>query len=257
MMQELSKAKISLISSLSVKKFRDEHNLFVAEGHKIVDEIFNSKLKIKYLIYNSDKNTDIKLGNFEVYFTPEITFKKISSLKTAPSVLAVVEIPEYKTQIKDFSKKLTMAADAIQDPGNLGTLIRICDWFGIENLVCSHSSADLYNPKVIQATMGAFLRVKVHYVNLSEFIQQYISETKLPCYGTFLEGENIYKTELSSSGLFVLGNEGNGISAEVEKLLSRRLFIPPFSQRQQHAESLNIASAASVISSEFRRRIEE
>jgi RNA methyltransferase, TrmH family len=257
MMQELSKAKISLISSLSVKKYRDEHNLFVAEGNKIVDEILNSDLNVKYLIFNSDKSSDIKLGNFEVYFTPETTFKKISSLKTAPSVLAVVEIPEYKTQIKDFSDKLTMAADAIQDPGNLGTLIRICDWFGIENLVCSHNSADLYNPKVIQATMGAFLRVNVHYVNLTEFIPQYILETKLPCYGTFLDGDNIYKTELSSAGMFVLGNEGKGISADVEKLLNRRLFIPPFSQRQQHAESLNIASAASVICSEFRRRIEE
>jgi TrmH family RNA methyltransferase len=256
-MQELSRAKISLISSLSLKKFRDEHNLFIAEGHKIVDEVLNSGLKIKYLIYNSDKNTDIKLGDFEVYFTPETTFKKISSLKTAPSVLAVVEIPECKFQIKNFEGKLTMAADSIQDPGNLGTLIRICDWFGIENLVCSHNSADLYNPKVIQATMGAFLRVKVHYVNLIEFVPQYILQTKLPCYGTFLDGENIYKSELSSSGLFVLGNEGKGISAEVESLLNRRLFIPPFSQSQQHAESLNIASAASVICSEFRRRLDE
>ncbi|MDD3687760.1 MAG: RNA methyltransferase [Bacteroidales bacterium] len=254
MMQELSKAKISLISSLSLKKFRDEHNLFVAEGHKIVDEVLHSGLKIKYLIYNSDKSSDIKLGDFEVYFTPETTFKKISSLKTAPSVLAVVEIPECKIQIKNFEGKLTMAADSIQDPGNLGTLIRICDWFGIENLVCSHNSADLYNPKVIQATMGAFLRVKVHYVNLLDFIPQYILQTKLPCYGTFLDGENIYKTDLSHAGMFVLGNEGKGISAEVERLLNRRLFIPPFSQSQQHAESLNIASAASIVSSEFRRR---
>ena len=156
MMQALSKAKISLISSLSLKKFRDGHNLFVAEGHKIVDEILNSELKVKYLIYNSDKNNHFEAGDFEVYEASEIVFKKISSLKTAPSVLAVVEMPEYLMQIKEFGGKLTMAADGIQDPGNLGTLIRICDWFGIENLVCSKNSADLYNPKLFRQQWERF-----------------------------------------------------------------------------------------------------
>lgn len=253
-MQELSKAKISLISLLSLKKYRDEHSLFVVEGPKIVDELLNSKFKIKCLVYNSDKCTDFNEGNVEVYITNEKGMKKISSFKTAPQVLAVAEIPLFETVVADFKDKLTMAVDEIQDPGNLGTLIRICDWFGIENLVCSENSADLYNPKVLQASMGAFLRVKVHYLNLVWFLDEYSKKTGHSCFGTFLEGENVYKTELPEVGLFVLGNEGRGISNDIKSKLKNKLFIPPYSSSGERAESLNIASAASIICSEFRRK---
>jgi TrmH family RNA methyltransferase len=169
--------------------------------------------------------------------------------------MAVVEIPEVEFGIISLKNKLTMCVDDIQDPGNLGTIIRICDWFGIENLICSNNSADLYNPKVIQASMGAFLRVKVFYQNLEEFIPEYSKITSHPSIGTFLEGEDIYKTDLPKSALVVLGNEGKGISAEVEKLLDSKVFIPPYLQTQKHAESLNISTAAAVVCSEFRRRM--
>ncbi len=253
-MQTLSKAKISLISSLTVKKYRSENNLFIAEGHKIVSELLSSNLEIKYLIYNEDKEIPSNSGNYEIFLTDDLGMKKISNLKTPSSVLAVVEIPKRDLNCFSLKDKLTMCVDDIQDPGNLGTIIRICDWFGIENLICSNNSADLYNPKVIQATMGAFLRVNVFYENLVEFIPEYTKITSQKCFGTFLEGENIYTAELPNSGLFVLGNEGNGISAEVESLINYKLFIPPFAKSDAHAESLNISIAAAIVCSEFRRR---
>lgn len=253
-MQTLSKAKISLISSLSVKKYRQENNLFVVEGHKIISELISSNFKVKYIIYNEDLEIPADSDDWEVLLTDEAGMKKVSNLKTPSSILAVVEIPEVEFGIIRLKNKLTMCVDDIQDPGNLGTIIRICDWFGIENLICSNNSADLYNPKVIQASMGAFLRVNVVYQNLEEFIPQYSKITSHPSIGTFLEGENIYKTDLPESALFVLGNEGNGISAQVACLLDGKISIPPFSKTGKHAESLNISAAASVVCSEFRRR---
>ncbi len=253
-MQTLSKAKTSLISSLSVKKYRQEHNLFVAEGHKIISEVINSGLCIKYLVYNEDREIPSLSGDFEVLVTDEAGMKKISNLKNPPPVLAVIEIPERKPEYINLKGKLTMCVDDLQDPGNLGTIIRICDWFGIENLICSNKSADVYNPKVIQATMGAFLRVNVFYENLVEFLPEYRKVTGHNCFGTFLEGENIYQTDLPESALFVLGNEGNGISPEVAEFLDSKILIPPYSQAGNHAESLNISVAAAVVCSEFRRR---
>lgn len=255
MIQQLSKSKISLISSLSIKKFRHQHKLFVCEGHKIVSELLDSDLTVKYVIYNESLEIPSVSGLFEVCFTDEAGMKKISNLKTAPSVMAVAEIPVNKLDIQLLKNKLTMCIDDIQDPGNLGTIIRICDWFGIENLICSENSVDLYNPKVIQATMGAFLRVKVFYSNLSEFIPEYQKITSNQCFGTFLEGENIYKTDLPESALFVFGNEGQGISQEVKALLNTKIYIPPYFKDGSHAESLNISTAAAVVCSEFRRNI--
>jgi TrmH family RNA methyltransferase len=237
-----------------VKKYRQENNLFVVEGHKIISELISSNFKVKYIIYNEDLEIPADSDDWEVLLTDEAGMKKVSNLKTPSSILAVVEIPEVEFGIIRLKNKLTMCVDDIQDPGNLGTIIRICDWFGIENLICSNNSADLYNPKVIQASMGAFLRVNVVYQNLEEFIPQYSKITSHPSIGTFLEGENIYKTDLPESALFVLGNEGNGISAQVACLLDGKISIPPFSKTGKHAESLNISAAASVVCSEFRRR---
>jgi TrmH family RNA methyltransferase len=254
MITELSKSKTSLIRSLSVKKYRQENNLFVAEGYKIISEILNSDYKIKYLIYNETKEIPSASGDFEIIITDESGMKKISNLKTTPGVLAVVEIPIQSIQIQSLKDNLTMVVEDIQDPGNLGTLLRICDWFGIENLICSHHSADVYNPKVIQASMGAFLRINVQYTDLPNFILEYKETTGHSCFGTFLEGENIYTSNLPQSGLFILGNEGNGISVEVEALVDKKIHIPSFSAGEIHAESLNISVAAAIVASEFRRR---
>jgi len=252
-MQELSKSKISLIRSLSQKKYREQHNLFIAEGQKIIDEIAESDFKLKYLVYNQDKDFDYVDANAESIITDNVGMKKISALKTPPAILAVVEQKDFGFTVDKAKDKLCLVADDIQDPGNLGTLIRICDWFGIENLICSNNSADLYNPKVIQASMGAFLRVNVHYTDLLDFISDYKSNTKNQCFGTFLEGENIYQSELPEKGLIILGNEGNGISKEVELLVDKKLHIPSFANGDNHAESLNISVAAAIVVSEFKR----
>lgn len=253
-MQDLSKAKISLIRSLSQKKYREQHNLFIAEGQKIIDEIAKSDYRIKHIIYNQDKDFDYVDTDTESFITDNVGMKKISALKTPPAILAVVEQKDNEIFTDKLKEKLCLVTDDIQDPGNLGTLMRICDWFGIENLICSNNSADLYNPKVIQASMGAFLRVNVHYTNLTDFIPDYKSHTENQCFGTFLDGENIYQSELPEKGLIILGNEGNGISKEVESLVDKKLHIPSFAKGSNHAESLNISVAAAIVVSEFKRR---
>jgi TrmH family RNA methyltransferase len=253
-MQNLSKSKISLFKSLSINKFRNEHNLFIAEGHKIIAEVLKSSLNIKYIIHTNKWGVNLKDTSFEIIETTESDIKKISNLKTPPSVIAIIEIPKSKLKPELLKNKLTLAIDDIQDPGNLGTIIRICDWFGIENVICSGNSVDIYNPKVIQATMGAFLRVNAFYVELDKFITDYKAKTSNICYGTFLEGENIYKTQINPEGLIVLGNEGQGISQTVEMLIDKKIVIPPYKNDEIHAQSLNISIAAAIICSEFRKR---
>ena len=177
--------------------------------------------------------------------------ERISQLKSANSVLAVVELPRHSLAKAQPAKNLVLALDRVQNPGNLGTIIRLADWFGISDIVCSEDTADCFNPKVVQATMGAILRVRVHYTNLSQwFANQH--DTKI--YGTFLEGENIYSAELDKSGVIVMGNEGQGISAEVAETVSHKLLIPPYPADRCGSESLNVAVATAVICSEFRRR---
>ena len=236
------------------KKYRQQQNLFIAEGQKIVDEIVESDLNIRYVIYNKDKSFNYISCQAESYITDNMGMNKISALKTPPAILAIVDQSYVKFSIEDINDKLCLVADNIQDPGNLGTMIRICDWFGIDNLICSKESADLYNPKVIQASMGAFLRVKIFYTNLSEFISEYKSLTQNQCFGTFIEGENIYQSKLSNKGLIILGNEGNGISKDIESFVDKKLHIPSFANSEKHSESLNISVAAGIIVSEFKRR---
>ncbi|MDR1761096.1 MAG: RNA methyltransferase [Bacteroidales bacterium] len=253
MTQKLSKAKISLIKSLSIKKYRQEHRLFIAEGTKIVNEILKSNLKIRYLIRTEDWAFNKTSIDFEDIITAENEINKISNLKTTSHVIAIAEIPDYNLNISFLKNKLTVVIDNIQDPGNLGTIIRICDWFGIENIICSNGSVDIYNPKAIQATMGSFLRVKVFYEDLQNFIKEYKNITGNCCYGTFLEGENIYKIPEKDNGLIVFGNEGQGISKEIEKIVDKKIMIPPFNENSEHSESLNISTATAIICSEFRR----
>ena len=255
MTENLSKSKISLINSLSIKKYRQQHNLFIAEGFKIVSEVLASNLNIRYLIKDENELFDYEDSGCEVIIAGSRDLKKISNLKTASSLIAIVEIPENILNVLDLNDKLSLAIDEIQDPGNLGTIIRICDWFGIEDIICSENSVDVFNPKVVQASMGAFMRVRVHYQNLTEFIPKYIAETENLCFGTFLEGENIYKASLPENALIVLGNEGKGISEDIEALIIRKLLIPAFNNNAEHSESLNVASATSIVCSEFRRKI--
>ncbi len=251
----LSKAIIKLIRSLDQKKYRIENNLFVAEGHKIVGEIIKSDIKIKYLIAVKDwLNENKKLPKTQVFEVTEKELQQISFQKTPQQVLAVCNLPEKKLHFDELRNSLSLALDDVQDPGNLGTIIRIADWFGIKNIIASPATADIYSPKVIQATMGAFARVNVHYHSLPEFFNKIQSETNLPVYGTTLNGENIYKQKLTNNGIIVMGSEGNGISKEVLKTLTKQLYIPPFQSDSPTSESLNVATATAIICAEYRRQ---
>ena len=244
----MTKAEIQFIRSLSDKRTRDAEHLFIAEGDKLVEEIRNSKFRIRR-IYTT--RTDINGENVE--FVDKKEMERISQLKTATDTLAVVEQPINRLDID--TKALMLALDGVQNPGNLGTIIRLADWFGIKDIVCSKECADLYNPKVVQATMGAILRVRVHYVdNLAALLSE--AKTKgMPIYGTLLTGKNIYTTDIENRGIIVMGNEGRGVSTECQATLTHHLLIPPYPADSPTSESLNVAMATGIILSEFRRRI--
>ena len=240
----ITRAEILDIKSLATKQGREELGAFIAEGEKLVGEIRNSSLRIRKIYQTKPIFSEGELIS-------EKEMDRISQLKTANSVLAVVELPESKLASVKPDKNLVLALDRVQNPGNLGTIIRLADWFGISDIVCSEDTADCFNPKVVQATMGAILRVRVHYTNLAEWLGSHKGAT---IYGTFLEGENIYSAELEKSGVIVMGNEGQGISSEVAKCVSHKLLIPPYPADRCGSESLNVAVATAVICSEFRRR---
>ena len=240
----ITRAEILDIKALATKQGREEQGAFIAEGEKLVGEIRSSDLRIR-------KIHQTKPIFAEGELISEKEMERISQLKTANSVLAVVELPKSRLASVKPDKNLVLALDRVQNPGNLGTIIRLADWFGISDIVCSEDSADCFNPKVVQATMGAILRVKVHYTSLVEWLKNQ-HNTKI--YGTFLEGENIYSAELDKSGVIVMGNEGQGISAEVAATVSHKLLIPPYPADRCGSESLNVAVATAVICSEFRRR---
>jgi TrmH family RNA methyltransferase len=250
----LSKNKIKLIRSLDLKKNRSEKGLFLAEGKKIVFDLLGSGLKpIEIFCTNEIAEKFPKKDNSLISITAENELKKISSLKSTPDIIALFLIPETTFNWEELSGKLSLVLDAIQDPGNLGTIIRTADWFGIKNIICSEDTADLYNLKTVQSTMGAIARVKVHYLPLKKFLTE-AKDHHIPIYGTFMEGDNIYKTDLSANGIVIMGNEGKGISKETEAFTDKKISIPNYSDSQNRSESLNVAIAASIICSEFRRR---
>ncbi|MDR0231834.1 MAG: RNA methyltransferase [Dysgonamonadaceae bacterium] len=247
----LSKNQIKFIKSLSQKKYRDESGCFLAEGNKLVADLlpyFDCELLLFEPSWLATQG-NIKVSQLIKADSGEID--KVSLLKNPQQVLAVFKQPQYTLDFALLSEKLSLVLDSIQDPGNLGTIIRIADWFGIENIICSLETADVYNPKTIQATMGALARVKVHYTDLSAFLEQ---NKTLPVYGTFLNGEDIYTGNLTSEGLIVMGNEGNGISEKIEQFISKRLYIPNYPADQPTSESLNVAVATAITCAEFRRR---
>lgn len=235
----VSKNQIKRIISLQQKKYRKESGLFFVEGKKVIQELLDSKFVLEELFVTESLFEHIP----QQTLISESDLKKISALTNPNNCLAVFRMPEPK---KINEKGIILALDKIRDPGNLGTIIRLCDWFGITDLVCSEDTVDLYNPKVLQATMGSITRVNVSYVNLNTFL----AETKLPVFGTFMEGENLYKSQLPQKGIIVLGNEANGISAEIEELITDKITIPRFGNP---TESLNVATATAIILSEFRR----
>jgi RNA methyltransferase, TrmH family len=239
----VSKNQIKLITSLHQKKFRLQHGLFLAEGIKVIQELLESNIELHHL-YQTEPLFDSVSSSQKTLISQE-ELAKMTALTTPNNCLAVFKIPEL-TEITQ--KGLIIVLDDIRDPGNLGTILRLCDWFGIEQVVCSKETVDLYNPKVIQATMGSISRVKVSYVDLLEWIQK----TNLPVYGTFMTGTNIYKEKLPKEGIIVLGNEANGISKEIEKCIQNRITIPRFGKLKK-TESLNVASATAILLSEFCR----
>ncbi|MFX0557388.1 TrmH family RNA methyltransferase [Maribacter sp. CXY002] len=236
------KSELKFIKSLQQKKYRNQHGLFVMEGKKAVEELLASQFKV-YKIFTDELN--------ETYFKEHGAVKihakdfgQISSLKNPNGVLGVFHIPKSKPlEVNDW----VLALDGVQDPGNMGTIIRLCDWYGIENIICSNTTVDCYNPKVLQATMGSIARVSITYLNLPQFL----GDSSIPVYGTFMDGENVNNCSLPNKGILVVGNEGSGISQEVKQLCHKAIAIPQYGSTT--AESLNVGTATAILLNEIRK----
>ena len=236
------KSELKLIKSLQQKKCRNEHGLFVVEGKKNVEEVLNSNMEI-YKLFTVDSN-ELETGDVPFYSISNKELSQISSLKNPNGYLGVFHIPKPTDQIlSDW----ILVLDGVQDPGNLGTIIRLCDWFGITDIICSTDTVDCYNPKVLQATMGSITRVNVQYKDLDAFL----NSTELPVYGTFMDGVSVNTTKLPKKGIMIMGNEGKGISDAIAKLCTDRLAIPQFDEAT--TESLNVASATAILLHEIRK----
>lgn len=245
----ISKNQIKFIRSLELKKNRKRESLFVAEGPKVIEELL--KLKTPHTIIATKEWIDNNPKISNVIEVSERELESASLLKTPQQVLALFAIETTEQDLNIDNNKLYLALDGIQDPGNLGTIIRIADWFGIDTIYCSNETVDVYNPKVIQATMGSIARVKIVYTDLCNLISNLSDE--MPVYGTFLDGSDIYQNELTPNGIIVMGNEGKGITKELKSLITNKLLIPSFSIGDT-AESLNVAIATAITCSEFKRR---
>ena len=256
----LSKNKIKFINSIKKKKYREIHQCFFAEGEKLVDELLNSNVQIIEIFATTDWINKNKQG---FYLRPELDvieisendLNKISSLTSPNKVFAIAKQPVYEYKIEEIHTGLSLFLENINDPGNLGTIIRIADWFGIKNIFCSKESVDVYNPKVVQTSMGAIYRIKIHYVESGEFLTSLSELENFNIYGTFLKGKNIYQEPLDKNGLIIMGSESHGISKELEPLINKKLFIPNYPSNGETSESLNISAATAIVCSEFRRRI--
>ncbi|MBQ3628819.1 MAG: RNA methyltransferase [Bacteroidaceae bacterium] len=253
----ISKNKIKYLKSLEMKKHRQAESVFVAEGPKIVGDLLNAGFEATYLAVVECSDFASRLQSFDlngvqIDFVTADDLRKVSSLEAPQQVLAVLKQPVWQLDSNIASKELCLALDEVQNPGNLGTIIRLAAWFGIKHLFCSKGCADVYNSKTVQATMGGLAHVKVHYVDLVEMIGDLPDGT--PIYGTFLDGENLYGKQLEQRGLIVMGNEGRGVSKEVENLVTEKLFIPNYPAERESTESLNVAIATAIVCAEFRRR---
>ena len=243
-MEHLSKNQVKWVRSLQQKKQRDAEGVFVAEGHKCVEEL-RSAFELVLLATPDNANT--------------VEISQMSNLRNPQGVIGVFRkrpiASSSDSPLASLPQGLVLALDGVQDPGNLGTIIRTCDWFGVHDIYCSMDTADCYNPKVVQATMGALARVRVHYINLEEWLQT-VKETGLPVYGTLLEGGNMYEEGAisdKSKGVIIMGNEGNGISPEIRKLITHPIRIPSYPADAETSESLNVGIATAIVLAEFRR----
>lgn len=251
----IGKSTTKLINSLALKKYRTKENLFLIEGDKMVKEALDSNLKIKLLIVTSEFLNRYKISQNDAergIETDAKELKKVSLLQHPQNSLAVCQIPKKPDLPAMLPEGLSIYLDGIQDPGNMGTVVRICDWYGIQHIFCSSDCVDLYNPKVIQASMGSFNRIELHecpFEKLADLAQK----SKVPVFGAFMNGENIYRKKLPQNAILVMGNEGNGIRPAVEKLITDKLSIPNFSENEIKAESLNVSVATAIICSEFKR----
>jgi len=239
----ISNNQVKVITSLSQKKYRQKQKLFIAEGIKVVNELLNSSFEIDTLFAVDNFTTDISVD--KIIRISEKDLQKISNLKTPNKVLGIFKIPD---EIPLQKNGVTIALDAINDPGNLGTIIRLCDWFGVSQLVCSNDTVDCYNQKVVQASMGSLTRVSIIYTDL----ETYLHETHLPTFIADMDGENIYKTTLPKEAILIMGNEANGVSDEIKALIKNKISIPRFGETQR-TESLNVATATAILLSEFKR----
>ncbi len=251
----LSKNQIKFVKSLLLKKNRKHLGLFVAEGPKVVGDLLRAGFT-PHSLFSTEDHSQWQQAPCSLQLVTADELSRISFLQHPQQVLAVFHIPDGADSVSiaaqpcSVGSTLSLALDGIQDPGNLGTIIRIADWFGISAIYCSPDTADAYNPKVVQATMGSLAHVSIVYTDLPTLLQQAVC----PVYGTLLDGTDIYRQELTPEGIIVMGNEGNGISAEVRPFITKKLFIPNFNADSEHAESLNVAIATAITCSEFRRR---
>lgn len=249
-MTELTNNLRKIFASLSTTKGRREHSMFMAQGTKCVLDTINY-FDVACLMATDkwiEEHSSIA-EFFDVTMVKHSDIERVTTLSTPPQVIAIYRIPAQETPA--INNSLSIALDGIQDPGNLGTIIRVADWMGITQIIASPDTVDVWNPKVVQATMGAISRVNVYYAHLPGFLKDH---DDIPLYGTFLNGENVYKAQLTSNGIIVMGNEGKGISEEVAASVKRRLLIPSYPQGRSTSESLNVAVATAIVVSEFRRR---
>ena len=237
----LSKNHLKLIISLSQKKYRHKYKLFIVEGIKVVQEFLNSSYELEILF-----STECSFSYLDSFIeVSEQELKKISSLKTPNKVIALFKIPVEKNS---SPSGLIVALDAINDPGNLGTIIRLCDWFGVDQLLCSKETVDCYNTKVVQSSMGSLTRVAISYIDLKE----YLTSVSIPIFIADMDGDNIYEMKPPTSAVLVMGNEANGISNSIKQIVSTKITIPRYGNSQL-TESLNVATATAILLSEFRR----
>ena len=250
----LGKTKIKLINSLILKKYRNKYGLFIAEGEKLVFDFINNGMELSLIVANSTLNLNNKNipDNAELIICETSDIKKITNLNTPTNIVALFKIPKFNLNIENINSELSLFCDDIQNPGNLGTIIRTADWFGIKNIICSENTVDIYNHKVVQATMGALTRVNINYVNKLSFFEKI---NNIPIYGTLLEGENIFETKLSKNGIIIIGNEGSGISEQIKAFITKKLLIPNYPKANNLAESLNASVATAIVCAEFRRRV--
>ena len=255
----ISKNRLKYVRSLEMKKYRKAEGVFVAEGHKLVGDLLDV-FECKYLAATSEWLSANaawvdrqRRSGVEVDEVTDEELKRASFQETPQQVLAVFKQLTYEVDVNEVARKqLCLVLDDVQNPGNLGTIVRLADWFGIEHIFCSKGCADIYNPKTVQATMGGIARVQVHEADLSELLSRL--DKDIPVYGTFLDGENIYGKELENRGLIVMGNEGKGVSKEVAAFVTERLYIPNYPEGRETSESLNVAIATAIVCAEFRRR---